>query len=162
MDLLGRRTELLAPPGDHRVHDHSRVFNRPDECRKFRQLWWWILFHFNLFFVSVYVSQRHPMFIQFHDGCSGNTRPRQSSSMCSPPVHLPLGGFRFHLRVDIFEVKAAKNSCTAKRKQTEKFYCFRLPIIVKSTLIILMGTAYSLFIEISHANIFDCYDNRVT
>lgn len=37
----------------------------------------------------------------------------------------------------------------------------RLPIIVKTTLIILMGTAYSLFIEISHAHIFDCYDERV-
>lgn len=42
-----------------------------------------------------------------------------------------------------------------------KLIC-RLPIIAKSLLIILMGTAYSLFIEISHANIFDCYDSRVT
>ncbi|KAL7031447.1 hypothetical protein ACKWTF_007015 [Chironomus riparius] len=37
----------------------------------------------------------------------------------------------------------------------------RLPILVKSILILLMGTSYSLFIEISHAHIFDCYDNRV-
>ncbi|XP_054088103.1 Ca(2+)/calmodulin-responsive adenylate cyclase isoform X9 [Zeugodacus cucurbitae] len=37
----------------------------------------------------------------------------------------------------------------------------RLPIIFKSFLILLMGTIYGLFIEMSHINIFDCYDSRV-
>lgn len=37
----------------------------------------------------------------------------------------------------------------------------RLPIIIKTTLILLMGTTYSLFIIHSHANIFDCYDSRI-
>ncbi|XP_036319586.1 Ca(2+)/calmodulin-responsive adenylate cyclase isoform X3 [Rhagoletis pomonella] len=37
----------------------------------------------------------------------------------------------------------------------------RLPIIFKSLLILLMGTIYGLFIEMSHINIFDCYDSRV-
>ncbi|XP_037818702.1 Ca(2+)/calmodulin-responsive adenylate cyclase isoform X5 [Lucilia sericata] len=37
----------------------------------------------------------------------------------------------------------------------------RLPIIFKSLLVIMMGVIYSLFIELSHTNIFDCYDSRV-
>ncbi|XP_055914103.1 Ca(2+)/calmodulin-responsive adenylate cyclase isoform X1 [Eupeodes corollae] len=37
----------------------------------------------------------------------------------------------------------------------------RLPIIFKSLLIIIMGTIYALYIELSHINIFECYDNRV-
>jgi len=37
----------------------------------------------------------------------------------------------------------------------------RLPIIFKSLLVLGMGTIYALFIELSHQNIFECYDNRV-
>ncbi|XP_058819341.1 Ca(2+)/calmodulin-responsive adenylate cyclase isoform X2 [Topomyia yanbarensis] len=37
----------------------------------------------------------------------------------------------------------------------------RLPIMVKTFLITLMGVMYCLFIELSHTNIFDCYDQRV-
>ncbi|XP_070132442.1 Ca(2+)/calmodulin-responsive adenylate cyclase isoform X4 [Drosophila bipectinata] len=37
----------------------------------------------------------------------------------------------------------------------------RLPIIFKSLLVLGMGTIYGLFIEMSHQNIFKCYDNRV-
>ncbi|EAT39155.1 AAEL009022-PA, partial [Aedes aegypti] len=37
----------------------------------------------------------------------------------------------------------------------------RLPIMVKTFLIMLMGIMYCLFIELSHTNIFDCYDQRV-
>ncbi|XP_055618682.1 Ca(2+)/calmodulin-responsive adenylate cyclase isoform X2 [Toxorhynchites rutilus septentrionalis] len=37
----------------------------------------------------------------------------------------------------------------------------RLPIMVKTCLVTLMGTMYCLFIELSHTNIFDCYDQRV-
>nr|XP_029711450.1 Ca(2+)/calmodulin-responsive adenylate cyclase isoform X3 [Aedes albopictus] len=37
----------------------------------------------------------------------------------------------------------------------------RLPIMVKTFLIMLMGVMYCLFIELSHTNIFDCYDQRV-
>ncbi|XP_055591200.1 Ca(2+)/calmodulin-responsive adenylate cyclase isoform X2 [Uranotaenia lowii] len=37
----------------------------------------------------------------------------------------------------------------------------RLPIMVKTVLITLMGVMYCLFIELSHTNIFDCYDQRV-
>ncbi|XP_055390218.1 Ca(2+)/calmodulin-responsive adenylate cyclase isoform X2 [Condylostylus longicornis] len=37
----------------------------------------------------------------------------------------------------------------------------RLPIIIKTLLVLLMGTIYALYIELSHANIFECYDTRV-
>ncbi|XP_062538681.1 Ca(2+)/calmodulin-responsive adenylate cyclase isoform X2 [Armigeres subalbatus] len=37
----------------------------------------------------------------------------------------------------------------------------RLPIMVKTFLVMLMGIMYCLFIELSHTNIFDCYDQRV-
>ncbi|EJY58001.1 AAEL017420-PA, partial [Aedes aegypti] len=37
----------------------------------------------------------------------------------------------------------------------------QLPIMVKTFLIMLMGIMYCLFIELSHTNIFDCYDQRV-
>ncbi|XP_055525526.1 Ca(2+)/calmodulin-responsive adenylate cyclase isoform X2 [Wyeomyia smithii] len=37
----------------------------------------------------------------------------------------------------------------------------RLPIMVKTFLVTLMGVMYCLFIELSHASIFDCYDQRV-
>lgn len=37
----------------------------------------------------------------------------------------------------------------------------RLPIICKTILIVTMGVIYSLFIEMSHANIFECYDHRM-
>ncbi|XP_065083332.1 Ca(2+)/calmodulin-responsive adenylate cyclase isoform X2 [Ochlerotatus camptorhynchus] len=37
----------------------------------------------------------------------------------------------------------------------------RLPIMVKTFLVTLMGVMYCLFIELSHTNIFDCYDQRV-
>uniref|UniRef100_A0A1I8NAQ5 adenylate cyclase n=1 Tax=Musca domestica TaxID=7370 RepID=A0A1I8NAQ5_MUSDO len=37
----------------------------------------------------------------------------------------------------------------------------RLPIIFKSLLVVTMGVVYCLFIELSHTNIFDCYDSRV-
>ncbi|XP_032594400.1 Ca(2+)/calmodulin-responsive adenylate cyclase isoform X1 [Drosophila grimshawi] len=37
----------------------------------------------------------------------------------------------------------------------------RLPIIFKSLLVLGMGTIYGLFIELSHQNIFECYDTRV-
>ncbi|KAM8718990.1 hypothetical protein ACLKA7_011655 [Drosophila subpalustris] len=37
----------------------------------------------------------------------------------------------------------------------------RLPIIFKSLLVIGMGTIYALFIELSHQNIFECYDTIV-
>lgn len=33
--------------------------------------------------------------------------------------------------------------------------------MVKTCLVTLMGVMYCLFIELSHANIFDCYDQRV-
>ncbi|XP_052562760.1 Ca(2+)/calmodulin-responsive adenylate cyclase isoform X1 [Culex pipiens pallens] len=37
----------------------------------------------------------------------------------------------------------------------------RLPIMVKTFLVTAMGVMYCLFIELSHTNIFDCYDQRV-
>lgn len=37
----------------------------------------------------------------------------------------------------------------------------RLPIIVKTALVTIMGVVYALFIELSHRNIFACYDERV-
>ncbi|XP_037921658.1 Ca(2+)/calmodulin-responsive adenylate cyclase isoform X2 [Hermetia illucens] len=37
----------------------------------------------------------------------------------------------------------------------------RLPIIIKTILVVFMGVVYALFIELSHTNIFDCYDHRV-
>ncbi|XP_034114587.1 Ca(2+)/calmodulin-responsive adenylate cyclase isoform X9 [Drosophila albomicans] len=37
----------------------------------------------------------------------------------------------------------------------------RLPIIFKSLLVLGMGTIYGLFIELSHQNIFECYDTIV-
>ncbi|XP_063703935.1 Ca(2+)/calmodulin-responsive adenylate cyclase isoform X3 [Culicoides brevitarsis] len=37
----------------------------------------------------------------------------------------------------------------------------RLPIIIKTLLVTLMALIYSLFIEISHDHVFDCYDKRV-
>ncbi|XP_041766991.1 Ca(2+)/calmodulin-responsive adenylate cyclase isoform X3 [Anopheles merus] len=37
----------------------------------------------------------------------------------------------------------------------------RLPILIKTVLVTLMALVYCLFIELSHANIFDCYDQRV-
>lgn len=41
------------------------------------------------------------------------------------------------------------------------FTSCRLPIIFKSLLVIGMGTIYALFIELSHQNIFECYDTIV-
>ncbi|KAJ6638235.1 Ca(2+)/calmodulin-responsive adenylate cyclase [Pseudolycoriella hygida] len=37
----------------------------------------------------------------------------------------------------------------------------RLPIIVKTILVTFMGVVYALFIELSHTNIFECYDSKV-
>lgn len=37
----------------------------------------------------------------------------------------------------------------------------RLPIIVKTVLVFLIGLIYALFIELSHINIFECYDSKV-
>lgn len=36
----------------------------------------------------------------------------------------------------------------------------RLPIFIKSTLVIIMTIGYALFIELSHIHIFECYDKR--
>ncbi|GAB0099365.1 Adenylate cyclase [Sergentomyia squamirostris] len=36
----------------------------------------------------------------------------------------------------------------------------RLPILIKSTVVILMTIVYALFIEVSHSHIFTCYDDR--
>lgn len=36
-----------------------------------------------------------------------------------------------------------------------------MPILIKTVLVTLMALVYCLFIELSHANIFDCYDQRV-
>lgn len=37
----------------------------------------------------------------------------------------------------------------------------RLPIFIKTLVITLMATIYTLFIELSHRTVFDCYDERV-
>ena len=41
------------------------------------------------------------------------------------------------------------------------FFFFRLPIIIKTILVMLIGIVYTLFIESTHAIIFHCYDSRV-
>ncbi|XP_059613049.1 Ca(2+)/calmodulin-responsive adenylate cyclase isoform X2 [Phlebotomus argentipes] len=37
----------------------------------------------------------------------------------------------------------------------------RLPILIKSTVVILMTIVYALFIEVSHPHVFECYDDRL-
>lgn len=39
---------------------------------------------------------------------------------------------------------------------------FRLPFLIKTVLVFLMGTVYSLYIQLSHIDIFTCYDERVS
>lgn len=38
---------------------------------------------------------------------------------------------------------------------------FRLPFLIKTALVFLMGIVYSLYIQLSHIEIFTCYDERV-
>ncbi|XP_016981619.1 Ca(2+)/calmodulin-responsive adenylate cyclase isoform X9 [Drosophila rhopaloa] len=75
--------------------------------------------------------------------CSGNaTASYQNDShrKCSLPQYVSLSAAFAFLSVSVF---------------------LRLPIIFKSLLVLGMGTIYGLFIELSHQNIFECYDNRV-
>ncbi|KRK06302.1 Ca(2+)/calmodulin-responsive adenylate cyclase isoform X10 [Drosophila yakuba] len=75
--------------------------------------------------------------------CSGNgTTSFQNDShrKCSLPQYVSLSAAFAFLSVSVF---------------------LRLPIIFKSLLVLGMGTIYGLFIELSHQNIFECYDNRV-
>ncbi|XP_016995215.2 Ca(2+)/calmodulin-responsive adenylate cyclase isoform X7 [Drosophila takahashii] len=75
--------------------------------------------------------------------CSGNATssfPNDSHRKCSLPQYVSLSAAFAFLSVSVF---------------------LRLPIIFKSLLVLGMGTIYGLFIELSHQNIFECYDNRV-
>lgn len=38
---------------------------------------------------------------------------------------------------------------------------FRLPFLIKTALVLLMGIVYSLYIQLWHLQIFNCYDERV-
>lgn len=38
---------------------------------------------------------------------------------------------------------------------------YRLPFLIKTALVLLMGVVYSLYIQLSHIEIFKCYDDRV-
>lgn len=40
-------------------------------------------------------------------------------------------------------------------------YIHRLPFLIKTILLLIMGTVYSLYIQLSHIDIFLCYDARV-
>ncbi|XP_017018117.1 Ca(2+)/calmodulin-responsive adenylate cyclase isoform X5 [Drosophila kikkawai] len=66
--------------------------------------------------------------------------PNDSHRKCSLPQYVSLSAAFAFLSVSVF---------------------LRLPIIFKSLLVLGMGTIYALFIELSHQNIFECYDNRV-
>ncbi|KAH8235519.1 hypothetical protein KR032_001805 [Drosophila birchii] len=66
--------------------------------------------------------------------------PNDSHRKCSLPQYVSLSAAFAFLSVSVF---------------------LRLPIIFKSLLVLGMGTIYGLFIELSHQNIFECYDNRV-
>ncbi|KAH8368782.1 hypothetical protein KR084_004664 [Drosophila pseudotakahashii] len=75
--------------------------------------------------------------------CSGNATAsflNDSHRKCSLPQYVSLSAAFAFLSVSVF---------------------LRLPIIFKSLLVLGMGTIYGLFIELSHQNIFECYDNRV-
>ncbi|XP_017063735.1 Ca(2+)/calmodulin-responsive adenylate cyclase isoform X8 [Drosophila eugracilis] len=75
--------------------------------------------------------------------CSGNATTsfqNDSHRKCSLPQYVSLSAAFAFLSVSVF---------------------LRLPIIFKSLLVLGMGTIYGLFIELSHQNIFECYDNRV-
>ncbi|BFG01507.1 Ca(2+)/calmodulin-responsive adenylate cyclase [Drosophila madeirensis] len=89
--------------------------------------------------------------------CSGNTTanawsssrqldphffsyPSDAHRKCSLPQYVSLSAAFAFLSVSVF---------------------LRLPIIFKSLLVLGMGTIYGLFIELSHQNIFECYDHRV-
>ncbi|XP_068141080.1 Ca(2+)/calmodulin-responsive adenylate cyclase isoform X1 [Drosophila tropicalis] len=66
--------------------------------------------------------------------------PNDAHRKCSLPQYVSLSAAFAFLSVSVF---------------------LRLPIIFKSLLVLGMGTIYGLFIELSHQNIFECYDNRV-
>ncbi|XP_016951810.1 Ca(2+)/calmodulin-responsive adenylate cyclase isoform X7 [Drosophila biarmipes] len=75
--------------------------------------------------------------------CGGNATSsfqNDSHRKCSLPQYVSLSAAFAFLSVSVF---------------------LRLPIIFKSLLVLGMGTIYGLFIELSHQNIFECYDNRV-
>ncbi|XP_016925277.2 Ca(2+)/calmodulin-responsive adenylate cyclase isoform X11 [Drosophila suzukii] len=75
--------------------------------------------------------------------CGGNATSsfqNDSHRKCSLPQYVSLSAAFAFLSVSVF---------------------LRLPIIFKSLLVLGMGTIYALFIELSHQNIFECYDNRV-
>ncbi|XP_033242932.1 Ca(2+)/calmodulin-responsive adenylate cyclase isoform X3 [Drosophila miranda] len=66
--------------------------------------------------------------------------PSDAHRKCSLPQYVSLSAAFAFLSVSVF---------------------LRLPIIFKSLLVLGMGTIYGLFIELSHQNIFECYDHRV-
>ncbi|XP_032587863.1 Ca(2+)/calmodulin-responsive adenylate cyclase isoform X7 [Drosophila mojavensis] len=68
------------------------------------------------------------------------SKQNDSHRKCSLPQYVSLSAAFAFLSVSVF---------------------LRLPIIFKSLLVLGMGTIYGLFIELSHQNIFDCYDSRV-
>ncbi|EDW27665.1 GL20407, partial [Drosophila persimilis] len=74
--------------------------------------------------------------------CSGNATATACDAhrKCSLPQYVSLSAAFAFLSVSVF---------------------LRLPIIFKSLLVLGMGTIYGLFIELSHQNIFECYDHRV-
>lgn len=48
-----------------------------------------------------------------------------------------------------------------KSNQVFRSFFLRLPFLIKTALVFLMGIVYSLYIQLSHIDIFTCYDERV-
>lgn len=162
MDLLGCCTKFFAAPRNHCLHHYPSLLGGADECRKLSIFISPVVLSLTSLSPTVYLPERRAMHFQLYD-TQNRERPhrlRQSPAMRAAPIHFAISRICFHHRVDIFEVCDKKflfNFCTKKSFLS----VLRLPILVKSLLIILMGTTYSLFIEISHPHIFDCYDIRV-
>lgn len=59
---------------------------------------------------------------------------------CALPQYIPLCAAFSFLAVSVF---------------------LRLPILIKSLLIVFMGTIFALYIELSHISIFECFDDSI-
>lgn len=158
MDLLGCCAKFFAPISDYSVHNHPRLFSRANECRKWK----------NFEFKEIQLIRVSQFTCLSDNPCTSNftTEPKkeildddpESHRRCALPQYISLSAALAFICVSIFLRWADVEKVNWASSLI--FRC-RLPILVKSTLIILMGTAYSLFIEISHSHIFDCYDQRV-
>lgn len=104
VDLLGCSSEFLTQTGNNRLHDHSRLFCWTNERRE-SNLSIQLANLMISFFQSVHMSQRHAMHVELHNRGSRSARSRQPSTLRTSTIYFALCGFRFHLRVNIFEVR---------------------------------------------------------